>query len=263
MQWMAHPWRLGAAALVCAAGLTAGASASVAPPTTATVTLRGHPQAVRLYGTRGGPPVIVSSGDGGWMHLGPRVAELLAARGFFVVGFDARAYLEAFTSGSSTLRPADEPFDYRALIAFAARGASERPILVGVSEGAGLSVLAAADPAVKPLIRGVVTLGLPDRNELGWRWKDAIIYVTHGVPNEPTFRARDVLSNVAPVPLAAIHSTQDEFVPLMEARDVFAHAAQPARFWVVPARDHKFSGNLEGFEANLMEALAWIEHSAA
>jgi hypothetical protein len=49
----------------------------------------------------------------------------------------------------------------------------------------------------------------------------------------------------------------------MEARDVFAHAAPPARFWVVPARDHKFSGNLEGFEANLMEALAWIEHSAA
>ena len=30
----------------------------------------------RLYGARGGSPVIVSSGDGGWIHLGPYVAEV-------------------------------------------------------------------------------------------------------------------------------------------------------------------------------------------
>jgi type IV secretory pathway VirJ component len=28
----------------------------------------------------------VSSGDGGWIHLAPHVAEVLAAKGFFVVG---------------------------------------------------------------------------------------------------------------------------------------------------------------------------------
>ena len=64
-----------------------------------TLVIRGHAQSLHLYGTRGGPPVIVSSGDGGWMHLGPHVAETLAAKGFFVVGFDVRAYLESFTSG--------------------------------------------------------------------------------------------------------------------------------------------------------------------
>ena len=47
--------------------------------------LRGHAQTVRLYGTRGGTPVVVSSGDGGWMHLGPRVADVLAAKGYFVL----------------------------------------------------------------------------------------------------------------------------------------------------------------------------------
>ena len=46
-----------------------------------------------------GAPVIVSSGDGGWIHLGPHVAEILAARGYFVVGFDVKAYLESFTAG--------------------------------------------------------------------------------------------------------------------------------------------------------------------
>jgi hypothetical protein len=249
------------AAFTCAAGLALTAAVRAASPATATVILRGHAQTLHLYGARGGSPVIVSSGDGGWMHLAPRVAELLAARGFFVVGFDARAYLGAFTSGASTLRPEDEPRDYRTLIDFAARGASDRPILLGVSEGAGLSVLAAADAGVKPLIRGVVALGLPDRNELGWRWRDAVVYVTHGVPNEPTFRARDVVGLVSPVPLAAIHSTHDEFVPLGEARDVFGHARTPSRFWVVPARDHRFSDSRETFEADLLEAFAWITRS--
>src|SRR5215212_689020 len=75
------------------------------------LTIRGQTQALRLYGTRGGIPVIVSSGDGGWIHLGPHVAEVLAANGFFVVGFDVKAYLESFT-GAGTLRPEDVPGDY-------------------------------------------------------------------------------------------------------------------------------------------------------
>ena len=95
------------------------------------------------------PPVIVSSGDGGWIHLGPHVADVLAANGFFVVGFDVKAYLESFTSGNVTLRPADEPRDYKVLADFAARGATQKPILIGVSEGAGLSVLAATDPQTR------------------------------------------------------------------------------------------------------------------
>ena len=115
--------------------------------------IRGHAQSLRLYGTRGGPPVIVSSGDGGWMHLGPHVAEVLAAKGFFVVGFDVKAYLESFTSGSVTLRPEDEPGDYKVLADFAARGATQKPILIGVSEGAGLSVLAATDPQTQAIHR--------------------------------------------------------------------------------------------------------------
>ena len=253
----------GAARLACSlVAVIAWASAAHAQTTDA-LRIRNHSLTVHLYGTRGGTPVIVSSGDGGWVHLGPQVAAMLAARGYFVVGFDVKAYLESFTSGSTTLRTQDVPGDYRTLLAYAGRGSFDKPVLVGVSEGAGLSVLAAGDATTKALLAGVVTLGLPDLNELGWRWKDALIYLTHGVPNEPTFRARDVVSHLAPVPLAALQSTQDEFVPLMEARDVFAHAAQPARLWVVPARDHKFSGNLEGFEANLMEALTWIAHSAA
>ena len=249
-----------AARLACSVLATIVWASAAHAQTTDTLRVRDHSLTVHLYGTRGGTPAIVSSGDGGWVHLGPQVAALLAARGFFVVGFDVKAYLESFTSGSTTLRTQDVPGDYRTLLAYAARGSSEKPVLVGVSEGAGLSVLAAGDAATKAMLAGVVALGLPDLNELGWRGKDALIYVTHGVPNEPTFRARDVVGGVAPIPLAAIHSTHDEFVSLEEARDVFARAGSPSRFWVVPARDHRFSDSRALFETDLLEALSWIAH---
>ncbi len=227
------------------------------------IVIRGHSQSLHLYGTRGGPPVIVSSGDGGWIHLGPYVAEFLASKGFFVVGFDARAYLESFTSGRGTLRTEDEPGDYKALADFAARGTTRKPVLIGVSEGAGLSVLAATDPQTKRAISGVIGLGLPDLNELGWRWKDALIYVTHGVPREPTFSSAAIAARVAPVPLAAIHSTRDEFVPLADVQRVLDAAGAPKRLWVIEAADHRFSGNLPEFDRRLLEAIAWVVQNAA
>jgi pimeloyl-ACP methyl ester carboxylesterase len=228
-----------------------------------TISIRGQVQSLHVYGTRGGIPVIVSSGDGGWIHLGPHVAQVLAAKGFFVVGFDVRPYLEGFTAGARTLRAEDEPGDYSQIVEFAARGTSHKPILIGVSEGAGLSVLAATDPHLKARIAGVIGLGLPDLNELGWRWNDALIYLTHGTPDEPTFSVSAIVGGVAPVPLGAIHSTRDEFVPIAEAQRVLERANEPKRLWIVQAANHRFSDNLEEFDQCLLEAISWISQHAA
>jgi dienelactone hydrolase len=227
--------------------------------TTETIYLRGHQQVLRIYGTRGAQPVIVSSGDGGWVHLGPHVAEVLAAHGFFVVGFDVKAYLESFTSSTSVLRPEEEPADFRTLAAYAARGSSQKPILIGVSEGAGLSVLAATDPETKKQIGGVIGLGLPDMNELAWRWRDSLIYVTHGLPNEPMFSAAGVIGKVAPVPIAAIHSTNDEFIPVSQVERTLLNAQEPKNLWVVKAANHRFSDNLAEFDQRLLEAMEWLK----
>ena len=224
-----------------------------------TITIRGHDQSLHLYGNRQGNPVIVSSGDGGWIHLGPHVADVLGAHGFFVVGFDVKAYLSTFTSGRTTLRSEEEPGDYRVLAEFTQRATGRRPILIGVSEGAGLSVLAATDPATKAAIAGVIGLGLPDVNELGWRWKDMLIYITHRPPNEPSFSAAAVVNRVAPLPLAIIHSSHDEFVPVAEVERVFAKANEPKRLWVIDAGNHRFSGAVDEFDRRLLEAVAWVQ----
>jgi fermentation-respiration switch protein FrsA (DUF1100 family) len=119
-------------------------------------------------------------------------------------------------------------------------------------------VLAATDPGTKTAIAGVIGLGLPNTNELGWRWKDAMIYVTHGVPNEPTFSTAGLVDRVSPLPLAAIHSTRDEFVPLPEIQRVIAAAREPKRLWIIEAADHRFSDNMAELERRLLEAIAWV-----
>jgi type IV secretory pathway VirJ component len=236
--------------------------APLAGQTTATVSIRGRTQYLRLYGVRGGTPVVLSSGDGGWIHLAPHVAEVLASRGFFVVGFDSRAYLQSFTDGKNALKPEQEPADFLVLAGFAAQGSTRKPVLIGVSEGAGLSVLAATDAQTRARIAGVIGLGLPDLNELGWRWRDSVIYLTHGVPKEPMFSTAAIIAGMAPAPFAAIHSTKDEFVALSDVQRVLAAAKEPKRLWIVTASDHRFSDNLRDFDRSLIEAVAWIHERA-
>jgi hypothetical protein len=251
------------AALLGVAALLVLAAAPAHAQRRESVFIRGHAQSLYLYGPVSGEPVIVSSGDGGWLHLGPHVAEFLGANGFFAVGFDVRAYLESFTSRRATLQPDDAPHDFEVLAEFARQKTGRKPILIGVSEGAGLSVLAATDSRTRAAITGVIGLGLPDVNELAWRWKDALIYLTHGVPAEPTFSTAAIVGRVSPAPLAAIHSTHDEFVPLADVQRVLSGAREPKRLWTVRASNHRFSDNLAEFDRTLLEAIAWVRANSA
>jgi alpha-beta hydrolase superfamily lysophospholipase len=228
------------------------------PPGTK-LTLRGEEQELRLYGRRGGPSAIVASGDGGWTHLAPYVSDFLARQGYYVVGLDSRHYLSSFTRGGRTLAPGDVPGDFRKLVEYAADGSPAPPLLVGVSEGAALAVLAATDDGLKSRLGGVVGLGLPDRAELGWRWKDSIIYVTKRLPDEPSFSTADVIGRVAPLPVLAIHSTRDEFVPADEVQRVMEKASAPKQLWFVSASDHRFSDNTAELDRKLLEGIAWIK----
>ena len=108
-------------------------------------------------------------------------------------------------------------------------------------------------------ISGVLGLGLPDLNELGWRWRDAVDLPDATAPRTSRPSApRAIAAKVAPLPLAAIHSTHDEFVPLADVQRVLAAAREPKRLWVVEAADHRFSDNLAELDRRLVEALAWI-----
>ena len=102
----------------------------------------------------------------------------------------------------------------------------------------------------------MVGLGLPDQTELGWHFRDSLIYVTHKAPKEPGFSAAEAVARLAPLPLAQLHSTHDEYVPLEEAQRVYERAGPPKRMWVIDASDHRFSNQAPEFSARLIER--WI-----
>jgi len=223
------------------------------------MSIRGKLQQLVLYGTRGNPPIVLSSGDLGWAGLVEHIAEFLSGRGYFIVGVNSKAYLSSFTTKTSTLDPQDVPRDYQALIDFARQGSSTRPLLAGVSEGAGLSVLAATEASVKAGISGILALGLPDQNELGWKWQDFTIWITKRAPNERSFMVEDIIQRVSPIPLAEIHSSHDEFLSLEQAKAMFSRASEPKRMWVVEAANHRFSNNRDELDLRMLEALRWIQ----
>jgi alpha-beta hydrolase superfamily lysophospholipase len=249
--WLSASW------LLAASGLLAGPAAAAGPSSDRLV-IRGCSQTLHLYGEPGGPVAIVSSGDGGWVHLGPEVASFLAHQGYFVVGFDAKAYLAGFTSRAGPLSPQDVQRDYALLVDYAARVGRGQPLLVGVSEGAGLSVLASTAPSVKAAVAGVVALGLPDRNELGWRLRDSVIYFSKKTPREPTFSAQALVGELAPLPFAALHATHDEFAPVNEIVAILHQARAPKRLFLIEADNHRFGGNQQELWRRLDEAIAWI-----
>ena len=223
------------------------------------MSIRGKSQQLVLYGTRGNPPIVLSSGDLGWAGLVEHVAEFLSGRGYFIVGVNSKAYLSSFTTKTSALDPQDVPRDYQALIDFARQGSSAKPLLAGISEGAGLSVLAATEASIKTRVGGVLALGLPDQNELGWKWQDFTIWITKRAPNERSFMVEDIIQRVSPIPLAEIHSSHDEFLSLEQAKAMFSRASEPKRMWVVEAANHRFSNNRVELDLRMLEALRWIK----
>ncbi len=249
-------------ALILMLGTTASAKDTLSAPQ-AIITLSGQAQRVMLYRpAKARTAVVLSSGDLGWVGLVVDVAEFLESQGVAVLGLNTRLYLASFTRGSSRLAPEQVPGDYAVLAREARRllGVSTAPALAGISEGAGLSVIAASDPATRSELRGVICLGLPDTVELGWRsWRDWTIWITKYKPNEPEANLREFVSKVAPLPLVVVQSTKDEFVPLETARSLFAAAAEPKRLFLIDAANHRFSDKRDELHARLTEALDWLD----
>ena len=224
----------------------------------APLTIRGRQQSVHLYGEAGHPTILLLSGDGGWMHVAPHVATKLAESGYYVIGVDARDYLEGFTGSTATLSTADVQKDVAAMVAFATTTGGSKPVLAGVSEGAGLAVIAAGARPVQVAVSGVLAIGLPSQTELGWRWRDAVIYFTHAAPKEPLVAMTNIIRLVSPVPLAIIHSAKDEYTPLAEATALVGSAGEPKKLWIIAAADHRFSDNLKDLDQRVLDAMAWI-----
>jgi pimeloyl-ACP methyl ester carboxylesterase len=221
--------------------------------------IRGRRQGVYYYPATGKPQatVLFLPGDGGWRGFAIQIAQALADSGVDVYGWDIKEYLEAFTSGGATASQKDIQSDTANLAVRLGAGSSRKFVLMGWSQGAAMTVLAAGAPAAKELFSGVVVLGLPESGVLGWRFADNLTYVTKRDPSEPRFDTAPWLSAISPLRFGMIHSTADEYVSPETAKRLFALACQPKRLDLVSALNHSYEGNREDFFRILREQVKW------
>lgn len=213
--------------------------------TVLTLMLHGH--ALRLHLVNGGDPrplIVYATGDGGWHRKDVELFKQVAKLGLPAVGFDARDYVTHL--GGPTLPAPSLAADYARIIERAKEGlriAAARPVvLLGVSRGAGLAVIAAGQGGLGSPIAGVVAVALTPEEEF--------------VTGQPA--PYEYLPRLGDVPVAVVQSTRDRYLPADAARARFGPDTPYRWFQPVQARNHSFGGARAQLYLAVRRAVTWL-----
>jgi fermentation-respiration switch protein FrsA (DUF1100 family) len=220
------------------------------------VTLNGFPVTLHLVrpvarDTR--PLLIYATGDGGWRGKDLDLFRQLASWDYAVAGFSSPQYVKHLRGDAETTTPALLARDYAEIIAVATREltlpASTTIILIGVSRGAGLSVVAAGQPPMQQVVEGVVVMGLTKEEEhVRWRRRR----------QSTELEIYDYLPRLRDVPVAVIQSTNDNYLPAAQARTLFGADTDRRQFHAIAARNHSFAGARPALYDTLRASLDWV-----
>ena len=233
----------------------------VRPPGVQTVrslALNGHTLRVHIADTRQArearPLLVYATGDRGWAGKDLDVYRHLVAWGYPVAGFDAHDYVKHLGPTASTT-PGRVAADYGAIIA-AARNAlglrdTDPVVLVGVSRGADLSVVAAGARPLRTRLSGVIAVALTREEEyvkwFGRRLRRAEARQARNDAGEmpQMVQLYDYLPLLRELPITVIQSTRDNYLPAAQARALFGPDTAVRNFIAIDARNHSFAGARE------------------
>jgi fermentation-respiration switch protein FrsA (DUF1100 family) len=165
---------------------------------------------------------------------------------------------------SGTTTPARLALDYQRLIEFAKEAlslpATTRTILVGVSRGAGLAVVAAGRPEIHAELAGVLAVALTREEEYVQHYRVRRGKSPSDMPTREfvTFETYDSLDRLTTLPLAVIQSTGDDYLPASAARKLFGPDTDLRKLYAIEAPDHGFKGAREALYDRMARSLAWI-----
>jgi predicted alpha/beta hydrolase family esterase len=251
-------------------------SSPVHPPKTAlspevigSVTLYNRPLPLRLSTPRRPvhPDVLVlySTGDGGWRPLDESFIEWISSWGYPVAGFSAKNYLKILGYYSTMTTPPQLARDFELIMDAACQQLELRPdtpvILVGMSRGAGLSVVAAGQAALRPRLTGVIAVALTKEEEHVVHYRQKKAGQKPGAPERELVEIKtyEYLPRLAPVPVMVIQSTRDGYVPASSARNLFGEDTEFRRLVPVESANHSFGGGTDILFRETEAALEWIQ----
>jgi hypothetical protein len=233
-------------------------------PPDRSIVLNGH--ALRLHfanasADRSRPLLVYATGDGGWHRKDLAAYRHLVSSGDPIVGFDAHDYVTHLGASEATT-PARLAADYVRIIQ-AARAAlnlpADRPVvLVGVSRGAGLSVVAAGQRVLRPSISGVVAVALT-REEEYVKWFRRLRRRAPRGSAPVMVEVYEYLPRLADLPIAVVQSTRDNYLPAAAARALFGPDTPHRWFQPIVARNHSFGGARAQLYQAMLRSLDWIQ----
>jgi predicted alpha/beta hydrolase family esterase len=221
----------------------------------------------------GRPLVIYVTGDGGWHRKDLDTYKHLIRWGYPVAGFSAPDYLDHLAGGAASLRPDQLAHDFETIIDAARDDLGVRPatrvLLVGVSRGADLVVIAAAQRALRHVVSGVLAVALTREEEYVRRPRRLFRFRRRAAP-PPAAEGDDDLVMVEPyralrriaAPVALIQSSNDNYVRAADARVLFGPDDAIRRFHAIESKNHSFSDARGELFRQMQASLAWLVRPA-
>jgi len=234
---------------------------------TTRVMLHGQPlelhMAVPATPAADAPIVLYASGDGGWFGAAVDMFQQLARSGYPVAGFSSRSFLK-IQRAHGLVDAAQLAADYEAIVAHARaashQGDASRVVLTGWSRGAAFAVLAAAEPAGRDRLAGIIAIGLGAGEDLAVVSDDDATDdgEPDGAGRKWPFDTYATITRLGPLSCAVIQASHDNYLPAAEARRLFGPDTDRRRLYAIDAKNHRFSGGKAAFDAALLDALHWI-----
>lgn len=246
--------------LLCGVSAAAGCAHRVAATVkiphdrTTSVSLNGHNLTLHLAPglPHSHPEVLVyATGDAGWHRKDRDVFRQLQTWGYAVVGVSTPQYLKLLPDENGTT-PGRLAADFATMIDSGVNAlhlAENTPVvLVGVSRGADLAVVAAGQASLRPRLAGVVAIGLTREEEYVHRRRTRVAFPLY-----------EYLPQLGDLPLTVIQSTRDNYLPADAARSLFGDDTPVRRFESIDARNHSFAGARSQLYATLKASLRWLD----
>lgn len=229
------------------------------------ITLNAHPLAVHFANGPAAarqPLLLYTTGDGGWVRKDLTLYKHIVSWGYPTAGFSAPEYLKHLAGEEGTTTPGQLGRDYAQIIAFAEARLHVAPgtpvILIGVSRGAGLEVVAAGQPRVRQKLGGVVAVALTKEEEYV-RWFGRRLPLVHRPAKRTMVEVYDYLPLLGTLPVAVVQSTRDGFLPAGAAARLFGPETPTRRFRAIDARNHSFGGARDAMYDAVKASLQWID----
>jgi hypothetical protein len=213
--------------------------------------------------SRKAPLLLYTTGDGGWVRKDLALYREIVSWGYPTAGFSAPDYLEHLRGAEGTTTPGALGRDYAQIIAFAETNLHvERGtpvVLIGVSRGAGLEVVAAGQPRVRGQLSGVVAVALTKEEEYV-RWFGRRLPLVRRPSQRVMLEVYDYLPLLGSLPVAVVQSTRDQFLPAAAAARLFGPESPTRRFRAIVAHNHSFGGAREEMYLAAREAFEWVKN---